>query len=359
MTPATRTLALLPLLLGVACTSRQPPHVVPASAPPAPASLPALPRPPPDAGCRVTDQLRFGDVAWKLRTRLDAVPAFVARTGSVTAWLLASWRTRSDGPVAVVQLENDALELRALVAAEDLRVVIKTPFVALSSVVPDGVTDRSVLRIEEGSALLELDLPQRESTGVEVPCGQLGLARRGLDASALLPKARRRASLAAGTQLVLASGRTLRVNDLATLTAGEAEVDVLDDTAQPLVAFHGTCGGLVFGRVAAAALRPLPTIGSGTNARCPNTGDHIRVLGPKLSRPMQCKSPIPLFVRTGTLEDGVGVLKPQARFQLDEPAQQLTVAISVRDSPVELLAQAHFSIRRADLASCRRVAVEE
>jgi hypothetical protein len=74
---------------------------------------------------------------------------------------------------------------------------------------------------------------------------------------------------------------------------------------------------------------------------------------------MQCKSPIPLFVRTGTLEDGVGVLKPQARFQLDEPAQQLTVAISVRDSPVELLAQAHFSIRRADLASCRRVAVEE
>ena len=199
------------------------------------------------------------------------------------------------------------------------------------------------MRIEEGSALLELDLPQRESTGVEVPCGQLGLARRGLDASALLPKARRRASLAASMQLVLASGRTLRVNDLATLTAGEAEVDVLDDTAQPLVAFHGTCGGLVFGRVAAAALRPLPTIGSGTNARCPNTGDHIRVLGPNLSRPMQCKSPIPLFVRTGTLEDGVGVLKPQARFQLDEPAQQLTVAISVCDSPVELLARAHSS----------------
>jgi hypothetical protein len=65
------------------------------------------------------------------------------------------------------------------------------------------------------------------------------------------------------------------------------------------------------------------------------------------------------FVRTGTLEDVVGVLKPQARFQLDEPAQQHTVAISVLDSPVELLAQAHFSIRVSDLASCHTVAVEK
>ena len=222
-----------------------------------------------DAACRVTDQLRFGDVAWKLRTRLDAVPAFIARTGHVTAGLLPSWRTRNDGPVAVVQLENDALELHALVAAEDLRVVLKTPFVAQSSVIPDGVTDRSVLRIEEGTALLALDLPQRESTIAEVPCGQLGLARRGLDASALLPKARRRASLPPTTQLVLASGRTLLVKELATLTGGDAEVDVLDDTAQPLVAFR------------------------------------------------------------------------------------------VLDSPVELLARAHSSIRTSDLASCRRVAVEK
>ena len=51
--------------------------------------------------------------------------------------------------------------------------------------------------------------------------------------------------------------------------------------------------------------------------------------------------------------------EPRARFQLDEPAHGLTVAISVLDSPVELLAQAHFSIRTSDLASCRPATVEK
>lgn len=88
-------------------------------------------------------------------------------------------------------------------------------------------------------------------------------------------------------------------------------------------------------------------------------GDHIREGEPTLSRLVQCRTSVPLFVRTGTLEDAVGALKPNARLQLDEPAQQHTVAISVLDSPVELLAQAHFSIRVSDLASCHPVAVEK
>lgn len=58
------------------------------------------------------------------------------------------------------------------------------------------------------------------------------------------------------------------------------------------------------------------------------------------------------FLRTGTLEDAVGQLKPHARFRLDELAGAVTRAISVLDSPVELLPFAHFSLRAQDLSQC-------
>src|SRR5262245_37351317 len=57
-----------------------PPSALPSVAPP------TLPEPPNDALCVVRGQVSRGDVVWKLRTRLDAVPTMQVEAGRVTGW---------------------------------------------------------------------------------------------------------------------------------------------------------------------------------------------------------------------------------------------------------------------------------
>ena len=357
--------ASLPARSAAPCRSSASVTNAAAAVPSEPDPLAALPEVPTAGACKVEDQVQRNDVAWKLRTRLDAVPSLLVESGTVTAWLQHHWRTRGDGPNAVVELENAAMKLRAWVAPEDLNVVVKTAFVLQDSVIPDGVTEHRVVELDvdpdPDEIYLRFDLPQGEQALVPLLCTQLGLARRGIDTRALLPAEGDEVLVVRGAQLTLKSGRQLRVEDLSTVSGiggyvsgGIAAILLDGDATRPLLRFEGTCGGTVFGRVARRDLRPMPNLRHGTSARCPGTGAWAFINPTPLKHLKTCAADVPLFVRSSTLEDPIGVLKAHAPFQVDE-AGTPSVVISVLDSPVSLLPLAKLTIRARDLARCEDV----
>ena len=91
------------------------------------------------------------------------------------------------------------------------------------------------------------------------------------------------------------------------------------DDSDPLarrVSFK-TCGGLVVGFVPKSHLLgpPVVTMGYGANVGCPNTGASVFVGRGRLERPMTCPREIPVFLRSDTLEDPVGILKAPPSFR--------------------------------------------
>src|SRR5262249_3194316 len=145
------------------CPPPSPVAVVPDVAPSRAEVTELLPRPT-DTRCVVRGTVTRSDVTWKLRTRLDAVPALAVVEGTVTAWIQDDMRTDGDGPNAVVEVENAVMQIRARVAAEDLSVVLTTPTVALDTYIPDASTDRHVLRLESEQLWLDVGMPGASGT---------------------------------------------------------------------------------------------------------------------------------------------------------------------------------------------------
>jgi hypothetical protein len=94
----------------------------------------------------------------------------------------------------------------------------------------------------------------------------------------------------------------------------------------------------------------------GSTERCPHTGEGIPFLSDvfddDLTRLVACAKEIPLFVRSATLEDPIGFLKPGSKLRIDGENRGDTALVSVPDAPVIPLGPAHFSARTADLAAC-------
>lgn len=327
-----------------------------------PAAAVTLPPIPDHSDCVIRGPVSHPDVTWKLRTRLDAVPSMVVRDGRVTGWL-RNIRPRDHngvpqtGAVAVAEVENQSMTIRALVASEDLNAVLTAPFVVAKSAIPDGQTDRRIEMIEGRTALLDLRVVGGPSVAEEIACDRLGLQRKDLGTGTLLPPSegttlvRRTASLSTGATERPVSGFNFPTNDA--YPAGVPGLLLGDDhdRKRRLISFR-TCGGIVFGTVPKSALVGAPSIGHGSNARCPDTGDVYVVPDRVPATPLTCSKEIPVFMRTATLEDPIGFLKLGARLGIDGPAVGDTELISVPDSPAEPLGSAHFSARVSDLASC-------
>ncbi|HEY3668707.1 MAG TPA: hypothetical protein VGL19_22070 [Polyangiaceae bacterium] len=309
--------------------------------------------PNPDAPCRVTGSVHYADVHWRVRTRLDAVPSFVVHTGTVTALLFEDWRVRHDGPVALVQVDNDVLTARGLVVQADLRFVFNSARL-VDSAIPGGATDHPLYTVDGDQVSLGFERPQGGETLVYAPCSALGLARKELAPSSAEPPSLGARVISQRAKLRLRDGSEVSASQLRTLLGEDSvHVELLDgDPSSPSVAIH-TCGGTLLAKVARRELRPEPGIGHGTNAHCPNTGDHEFMNPELLSHLRQCEHALPVFIRTGTLEDQVAVLKAHALFQLDEAtASGETLAVSIAGSPIRPIGLAKLVLRAADIARC-------
>jgi hypothetical protein len=128
-----------------------------------------------------------GDVTWKLRTRLDAVPTLGVVDGAVTAWIRDELLPDGNGPNAVVEVESAVIWVRARIAAEDPSVVITSPIVALDAYIPDGTTDRHVIRLEGDKLWVDVGMPGVSSTALGFACDRVGLERTGNAVGSLLP----------------------------------------------------------------------------------------------------------------------------------------------------------------------------
>jgi hypothetical protein len=303
----------------------------------------------------VRDQVPLGGVAWPLRTRLDAVPTLVVEEARVTAWL--SPGKRKYRPYAFAEVENDSMVIRALVATEDLKVVVKKAFMSLPGHIPDGMTDRPVLEVESSEVLLDLDIKGATSTVKNVACSAVGLVRGNVDAETLLPPARGEVAVKDSAYVKTDDG-FVPVRSFWTGWSSREPEGILgvlrgDDT-DPLarrVSF-GLCGGWVVGFVAKRDLLGAPKTYYGTSARCPNTGQHVFVTHGPLSDALTCPHELAVFLRSETLEDAVGVLKPGARFRVNAKEAGSTTLVWVEAPPAQPFEHVSFSVRTSDLSAC-------
>ncbi len=129
--------------------------------------------------------------------------------------------------------------------------------------------------------------------------------------------------------------------------------DATATRGQRLASFR-TCGGIVLGHVADADVLGPPSTKQGSNFRCPNTGQHHIVVPqpPGSNARSRCSRDIPLYLRTLSLQDRIGVLKAGATFGIDGQVDSKTL-ITVLGPPVTLRDPAHFYVKTDDLADCR------
>jgi hypothetical protein len=133
-------------------------------------------------------------------------------------------------------------------------------------------------------------------------------------------------------------------------TLAELRGDDTDPLAR-LVSFK-TCGGLVVGFVPKSHLLGPPKLMHGSSARCPNTGASAFIGRHGLERPVTCPREIPVFLRSQTLEDPVGILRAGARFQVDGKEARGTRLIRVEPPPAVPLEGFSFSVKVSDLEDC-------
>jgi hypothetical protein len=304
----------------------------------------------------VRERVEVGSVAWKLRTRLDAVPTLELEEGQVTAALLPGGR-RSQ-PYASVEARNERMMLRALVGTEDLKVLLTRARQAPPGHYLDGATYRPVLAIDGDEALLSIDNPGAISTAASVPCSELGLMPNDLGTEALLPPARGNVVVKENASVKTPSNWIRVTGSWADRGAnqeagqwGELRGDDTDPLAR-LVSFP-LCGATVLGWVAKRDLLGPPTIGHGANARCPNTAPGVYVTKNPLARPESCARALDVFLRSATLEDPVGVLAAGAAFQVAGDERGGTTLVRIEAPPADPFEGVSFSVRSADLEACR------
>jgi hypothetical protein len=108
----------------------------------------------------------------------------------------------------------------------------------------------------------------------------------------------------------------------------------------------------VVGFVAKRDLLGAPKTYYGTSARCPNTGQHVFVTHGPLSDALTCPHELAVFLRSETLEDAVGVLKPGARFRVNAKEAGSTTLVWVEAPPAQPFEHVSFSVRTSDLSAC-------
>jgi hypothetical protein len=331
-----------------------------------------LPETPKDADCVVRGQVARKDVTWKLRTRLETVPSLKVREGRVTGWIhkliFRDDQGRRDGSMlAVAQVENANMVIRALVGPEDLNVVLVEPFVVRGAVIPDGETDRRVAWSDDGQLFVQIGIGGLPLDEQPVTCGRLGLERKELGTGNLLQPptgstvARPNAWLSIDGGGVPVSGfdrpggkyfKRHPDGRLETIgVVGELR-GAAGDPKRRSISFR-TCGGTVFGTVAATDVLGPPKYGQGSSERCPGTGEHMFGFDRPIAPTVVCPHQIPLFVRTTTLEDPVGFLLAGAHLRIDGGIKGDTELVAVPDAPIELLGPARLAARVSDLAACR------
>jgi hypothetical protein len=331
-----------------------------------------LPEVPKDADCVIRGQVTRQDVTWKLRTRLETVPSVQVREGQVTGWIrklmFRDDRGRQDGSMlAVAQVENAGMVIRALVGPEDLNVVLVEPFVVRGAVIPDGETDRRVAWSDDGRIFVQIGIGGFPLDAQPVPCGRLGLKRKELGTGNLLQPPTRSIVVRPNAWLSIdggavpvsgfdrPGGKYFKRHPDGRLETMGVEGELRGAAADPKrrsISFR-TCGGTVFGAVATIDVLGPPKYGQGSSERCPGTGEHIFGVDRPIEPTVVCPHQIPLFVRTTTLEDPVGFLRANAHLRIDGGIKGDTEIVAVPDAPIELLGSARLVARVSDLAACR------
>jgi hypothetical protein len=330
------------------------------------------PEVPKDADCVVRGQVARHDVTWKLRTRLETVPSLKVREGRVTGWIhklmFRDDRDRQDGSMlAVAQVENANMVIRALVGPEDLNVVLVEPFVVRGAVIPDGETDRRVAWSDDGRIFVQIGMGGVLLDAQPVACGQLGLERKELGTGNLLQPPMGSTVVRPNAWLSIAGGgvpvsgfdrpggKSFKQHldgRLETIGVVGELCGAAGDPKRRSISFR-TCGGTVFGTVATIDVLGPPKYGQGSSERCPGTGEHVFGFDRPIAPTVVCPHQIPLFVRTTTLEDPVGLLQAGAHLRIDGGVKGDTEIVSVPDAPIELLGPARLVARVSDLAACR------
>lgn len=318
-------------------------------------SVASVPWHPPDSfDCVIRDSIEPHDVAWGLRARHDAVPSMKAHKGKVTAWLIGGPPRHEDYPMAVVQIENEAMVLHGFVRREDLLVIVTEPVVLNDTFVADGKTNRRVLGVAENRLFLQFVFEEVHETTEEVACEQAGLSRRELDLIAHLPPSQGRLALRKTSSLATNAG-PIPASELSTgVWATQPEGVVVNlhlRGASTSLVSGKICGGLAYGMVDGTDLLGPVQNWHGSSSRCPNTGETHHTTEPKLAYDRTCIDDVPVSVRTSTLEDSVGVIRRGARLRIVEE-QAGTAVVVVADAPVRLLPGARFTVLTPSLSSC-------
>jgi hypothetical protein len=275
--------------------------------------------------------------------------------GAVTAWIGGEPGTDGEGLNAVVEVENATMRVRARVAEEDLRAVLAAPLVALDAFVADLRTERHLVALEGDRLWVDVGMPGAGSTVLTLPCDALGLVRRDLDADALLPPPRGETTIAPGAKIRTGNGE----RPVAQLAMGHGSsvprgvpATIRERRGGRTLVSIAACGGTVFGTVADKDVLGPSRGAWGSNFHCADTGNHVFLAARPLVRPRRCAAEVPLFVRTSTLEDAIGVLKANALFQVDGHERGATTLITIEAPAVAPLERARFAVRTRDLATC-------
>jgi hypothetical protein len=313
---------------------------------------------PTNDSCVVSGHVERRDVNWKLRTRLDAVATMEVITGDVTARLFPVRGLPEPNVMANATIENAKIIVQAIVAPDDLRVVLARPIFLRDSVIPDGLTDRVVVSVDDGTMRVMFEIPGVEVLAETLPCSYFSVQRSKIDIGELVPRQkisaliRQTASISFdGLEVPLSRFNFLpsvyRTNGIAINDLGNG-----DDPALRQIQIE-PCGATIIGKVLKSDIVGPSLVGHGTNVRCPNTGEnHFSTGHFRLNSGLTCRRNIRLYVRSTSLLDEVGILKAGALFRVEGTPDGAVQSVVLSDGPVQVLPLAHFVVNVSDLSSC-------
>lgn len=308
------------------------------------------------------------DVTWDLRTRFDAIATMRVRQGKVTGWLVYTARlVHESHHYMIAQVENENAFVRALVTWEDLSFTLRNPLRLDDSSAADTVTDLKFDYETGGLLNLDVELWRVQKKDVELSCADVGLSRKNGSMLSFLPPKR--------GEVVVRFGTLLRVGDhlqdVGELSRGGGGVSeprgalasVHQETETQLLLSLKTCGGWIYGWVNRTDVLGPPLSRFGSNVRCPNTGTGYGTISCGPEKQWVCSKAIPFFVRTDTLQDPIGYIKPGAQFWFgyhsDElkptQAKETTRVVDFEESPVDTLSGSRLVVNVSDLEGCTEV----
>ena len=338
---------------------------------PAPSALTlpmALPEIPQEATCVIRDNVTQFDVTWNLRTRFDAVATMRVRQGAVTGWILTTRRLIHDSHnYALAKVENANALVRAWVTWEDLFVTLRKPRRLDGSTIADSVTERKFLFERSGTMDLDIEFWKVLKIDANVPCDDVGLARRRENPFELLPPKRGEVVVRKDTPVNFGN-RTEDASKFWSAGHGVSKPDgalasVHHETQTQLQLLFETCGGWVYGWVDKTNVIGPPLLGRGSsNERCPNAGSGYGTNEYVPKDLWTCSKAIPIFVRTDTMQDPVGFVKVGAKLVIDDAtsktksveAEGTTRVVRIVESPVDTLNDTRLVANVTDLEACTR-----